>query len=173
MVHLPAVKLTKELERVARAARDLRLAVRGMYGEGTEAVGDLYQISNQTTLGKSEPEIIRTFSETIIPQIVEYERTARKSLGRRRRHFIDDKIWRSYGVLCNARLISSAEVQSHLSPIRMGIHMGRFDRFDIHTLNEVFLNTQPAHLQRMLGKKLDEDERAFARAEYLRKKLSD
>lgn len=172
MLHLPAVKLTKELERVARAARDLRLAVRGLYGEGTEAVGDFYQISNQTTLGKSEEDIIRTFSEEIIPQIVEYERTARRSLSERRATKLDDKIWRAYGVLCHARSISSAETQSLLSPIRLGLHMGRFDRFDVQTLNELFLYTQPAHLQKKAGAEMNDEERGIARADYIRKRIA-
>ncbi len=171
MLHLPALRLTKEIERVARAARDLRLAVRGSYGEGTEAIGDLYQISNQTTLGKSEDEIIETFSNMIIPRMVEYERAARQSLVQNHPSQLDDKIWRAYGTLCNARRITSGETQSLLSPIRMGIHQGRFDRFDIAKLNELFLYTQSAHLQKTLGRTLDDDERAAARADYLRQRL--
>lgn len=171
MLHLPALRLTKEIERVARAARDLRLAVRGSYGEGTEAVGDLYQISNQTTLGKSEDSIIETFSRTIIPKIVDYERAARDSLVKQHTSQLDDKVWRAYGLLANARRIGSGETQSLLSPIRMGVHLGRFDLLDIKALNELFLYTQPAHLQTMLGKTLDEEGRAIARADYLRKRL--
>jgi protein arginine kinase len=171
MLHLPALRLTKEIERVARAARDLRLAVRGLYGEGTEAVGDLYQISNQTTLGKTEEAIIRTFSDKIIPRIVEYERTARDTLSKQHAARLDDKIWRAFGVLTNARRISSNETHSLLSPIRMGIHMGRFDRFDLKTLNELFLYTQPAHLQKVVGRMLGEEERGQARADYIRKRL--
>lgn len=171
MLHLPALRLTKEIERVARAARDLRLAVRGSYGEGTEAVGDLYQVSNQTTLGKSEEAIIETFSRTIIPKIVEYERAARDTLVKQHTSQLDDKIWRAYGLLANARRISSGETQSLLSPIRMGIHLHRFSAFDLKTLNEIFLYTQPAHLQKRQGKVLDEDERAVMRADYLRSRL--
>ncbi len=172
MLHLPALRLTKEIERVARAAKDLHLAVRGMYGEGTEAVGDLYQVSNQTTLGKSEDEIINTFSETIIPNIVGYERAARETLARRHESQLDDRVWRAYGVLANARRISSGETQSLLSPIRMSIQMGRFKEFDLATLHELFLYTQPAHLQRMKGRSLDEEQRAVARADFIRKRLA-
>ncbi len=172
MLHLPALKYTKEIERVARAARDMRLAVRGLYGEGTEAIGDLYQISNQTTLGKSEEEIIKVFNETIVPKIVEYEQTARATLMKDRPSFVEDKIWRAYGLLSHARRISSAETHALLSPIRMGIHMGRFDRFDIHTLNELFLHTQPAHLQKIHQRSMDEDERGYVRADYLRQQLA-
>lgn len=171
MLHLPALKFTKEIERVARAAKDMRLAVRGLFGEGTEAVGDFYQVSNQTTLGRSEATIIQAFSETIVPKIVEYERQARASLAKHRAPQTDDKIWRAYGVLCNARCISSAEVQTLLSPLRMGIHMGRFNRLDIHAVNELLLFTQPAHLQRIVGRALDAEERGLARAAHIRQRL--
>lgn len=171
MLHLPALRLTKEIERVARAARDLKLAVRGLYGEGTEAAGDLYQVSNQTTLGKSEEAIIQTFSETIIPNIVGYERAARETLVRNHTSQLDDRIWRAYGVLAHARRIGSGETQTLLSPIRMGLHLGRFKEFDHQTLHEIFLYTQPAHLQKMFGRSLDEDERAVNRADYIRKRL--
>ncbi len=168
MLHLPGLKLTKEIERVARAARDMRLAVRGLHGEGTDAVGDLFQISNQTTLGKSEADILSSFGQGIIPKIVEYERTARDSLVANRADQLDDKIWRAYGVLCGARCITNEETQVLLSPIRMGIHLGRFDKLDITALNKLFLQVQPAHLQKLLGKELSEEERDVERARYIR-----
>jgi len=171
MLHLPALKMTREIERVARAARDMHLAVRGLHGEGTEAAGDLYQVSNQTTLGKTEEGIVRTFQSTIIPKIVEYERAARESLLKHSATALDDKVWRAFGILSHARRISSEETQALLSPIRMGVNMGRFDVIDIHTLNELFLYTQPAHLQKRHGKPLSDDDRDVARAEYLRKQL--
>jgi len=172
MLHLPALKITKEIERVARATRDMRLAVRGMLGEGTEVVGDLYQISNQTTLGKSEAEIIKAFTEQIIPKIVEYERTARDSLVQRSPYQLDDRIWRAHGILSNARRITNEETQALLSAVRMGIHLERFPLLDIPTLNELFLHTQPAHLQKRHGRSLSDDERDIARAEYLRTRLT-
>jgi len=171
MLHLPGLKYANEIERMARAARDMRLAVRGLHGEGTDAVGDLYQISNQTTLGKSETAIIETFSKHIIPKIVEYERQARDTLAKRRVAKLDDKIWRAFGLLCNARRVSGEEAHSLLSPIRMGIHLDRFDRFGIETLNELFLFTQPAHLQKLRGESVEGEERAIVRAAYLRERL--
>jgi protein arginine kinase len=171
MLHLPALRLTKEIERVERAARDMRLAVRGLYGEGTESVGDLYQISNQTTLGKSEDEILTAFGETVIPKIVEYELAARSALASERPQQLDDKVWRAYGILSNSRCISSEETQVLLSPIRMAINMNRFDKMDIATLNEIFLHTQPAHLQKLAGKQLDGEQRSIARADYIRQRL--
>lgn len=172
MVHLPALKWTREIERVERAARDLHLAVRGLFGEGTDVVGDLYQISNQTTLGQSEEEIIRTFGQGVIPKIVDYEYAARQSLVRNNAHQLDDRIWRAYGLLSNARCISGEETQTLLSPLRMGIHLKRFDLVDIDTLNELFLHTQSAHLQKLQGKPLEGEERAVVRASYLRKRLA-
>ncbi len=172
MLHLPALKMAREIERVAQAARDMRLAVRGLYGEGTDAVGDLYQISNQTTLGKSEEEILESFGELVIPQAVQYERAARESLAERRAHRLDDKIWRAFAILRNARRISTSETQTLLSPIRLGIHAGRFQEFDIATLNELFLYTHPAHLQKIHGAPLQGEERGIVRADYLRRRLA-
>lgn len=172
MLHLPGLKLANEIERMARAARDMRLAVRGLHGEGTDAVGDLFQISNQTTLGKSETTIIETFSHHIIPKIVDYERQARQTLAKRRAAKLDDKIWRAFGLLANARRMSGEETQTLLSPIRMGIHLGRFDRFGIDKLNELFLFSQPAHLQKLHGQAVDGEERAILRADFLRERLS-
>jgi len=171
MLHLPGLKWTREIERVERAAKELRLAVRGLFGEGTEVVGDLYQISNQTTLGQSEEDIIRNYSETIIPRIVEYEYAARKALASNSAFQLDDRIWRAYGVLSNARCISSEETQSHLSALRAGIAMDRFKLLDMATLNELFLHTQSAHLQKRVGRKLEGEERAVERAKYLRARL--
>ncbi|MFQ5590554.1 MAG: protein arginine kinase [Phycisphaerae bacterium] len=171
MLHLPALKLTKEIERVERAARDMRLAVRGLYGEGTDAIGDLFQISNQTTLGKSEEEVISVFGKKVIPKIVDYERAARGALVRERAAQLDDKVWRAYGILSNARCMGTEETQVLLSPIRMAINMGRFDRMDIATLNEVFLHTQQAHLQKLHGEPLDDEQRSIVRADYLRRRL--
>ena len=172
MLHLPALQLTQEIERVSHAARDMHLAIRGLYGEGTDTVGDFFQISNQTTLGKTEDEIVRIFSESIIPKIVDYELVAREALARSRTAQLDDKIWRAYGILAHARAISSSETQALLSPLRMGIHMGRFDRLDLPQLNELFLLTQPAHLQKLHGGPLDGAQRAVARATFIRNRLS-
>ncbi len=171
MLHLPALKLTGEIERVFRAAKDMRLAVRGFFGEGTEATGDLFQVSNQTTLGRTEDEIIQDFSGLVIPKIIEYEHRARRALVSERALALDDKIWRSYGALKHARTISSDETMLHLSHLRMGIHLGRIDKFDITTVNELFLLTQPAHLQKMVGARLNGEQRSEARADCIRRRL--
>jgi len=172
MMHLPALKWTKEIERVERATRDMRLAVRGQYGEGTDVVGDLYQISNQTTLGSSEEEIVEVFNNKIIPHIVEYEYAARETLIKHSLAQFEDKVWRAYGLLANARCISTQEMQTLLSPIRMAIQMDRFDAIDLQTLNHIFLHTQSAHLQKRAGTTMNGSERAVARADYIRQQLS-
>lgn len=172
MLHLPALKLTGEIEKVFRAAKELRLAVRGLYGEGTEATGDFYQISNQTTLGKPEDEIISEFKHVVIPKIIDYEHHARKTLLSERAVALDDKIYRALGLLRSARLISSEETLLLLSHLRMGVTLGRITDIDVRTINNLFLNTQPAHLQRIQGKKLEGDTRRIVRADYIRRRLT-
>ncbi len=172
MLHLPALKLTGEMERAFRAAKDMHLAIRGLHGEGTEATGDLYQISNQTTLGKSEEEIISEFKHLIIPKMVEYEKRARQALLRERSIALDDKVWRAYGVLVHARTVGTEEALFLLSHIRMGVSLGRIDSLKLETLNDLFLMIQPAHLQKLAGKKLSGEERSIARADLIRKRLT-
>jgi protein arginine kinase len=172
MLHLPALKLTGEIEKVFRAAKDLKLAVRGLYGEGTEATGDFYQISNQSTLGKAEDEIIEDFGRLVIPKIIDYEHHARKTLVSEKAVALDDKVSRALGLLRSARLMATDETLLLLSHLRMGVHMGRVKDVDLRTINELFLLTQPAHLQKMQGKKLEGDVRRAARADYIRARLN-
>lgn len=171
MLHLPALKLTGEIEKVFRAAKDMHLAVRGLYGEGTEAIGDFYQISNQTTLGRSEEEILKEFNDQIIPRIITAEVTARQVLESERPLALDDKIGRAIGVLKHARLLSSEETLFFLSHLRLGVVMKRVTGLDLPAINSLFLLTQPAHLQRHVGKPLDGDARKAARAEFVRGRI--
>lgn len=171
MLHLPALKMTGEIERVFRAARDMHLAVRGLYGEGTEALGDFYQVSNQATLGKTEEEIIAGFTESVVPKIVEYEKRAREALLQKKKLMVEDKVFRALGLLQSARSISSEETLFLLSHLRMGLHMGIVRNIDLETINDLFLTTQPAHLQITAGKRLNSDQRTILRAENIRKKL--
>ena len=175
MLHLPALNLADQLQKVLRATKDMHIAVRGLFGEGTDALGDFYQISNQTTLGKSEEEIIREFESAIIPGIVEYEQRARQQLIKERASLLDDKVWRAYGLLENARSVSTEETLSLLSHLRMGVHMGRLrdTSINLNTINELFLQMQPAHLQKLNGEQLSPDQRSVVRAEYIRKRLYD
>jgi protein arginine kinase len=171
MLHLPALKLTGEMERVLRAARDMKLAVRGLYGEGTEATGDFYQVSNQLTLGKSEREIIHNFKNVVIPRIIEYEKAARHTLVTQREAALDDKICRALGTLRYARQISSEETLFLLSAVRLGVNLGRITDVDIRTVNELFVLSQPAHLQALHGDRLTGEERSVVRANFIRSRL--
>jgi protein arginine kinase len=172
MLHLPAMKITNEIERVRRAAKDLHLAVRGYHGEGTESAGDFYQISNQVTLGRSEEEIIEELDDSIIPRIVEYERQARSVLVRKNATLLDDRVNRALGVLQSARLLGVEEAMKLLSRIRLGIHLDRLDCVPAGEINRLFLQIQPAHLQLAAGSELGADELRQARATLVRETLS-
>jgi protein arginine kinase len=171
MLHLPALVQTKEIDKVFRALHKINLAVRGLYGEGTQAFGDFYQISNQQTLGKSEMELIQNLAG-VIPQVIDFERKARRELVSARRQNLTDQVSRAYGVLKTAHTISSEETMHLLSSVRMGINLGLIDDLEIRTINELFIQTQPAHLQKIQGKALEVDERNIARASFLRSRLS-
>lgn len=172
MLHLPALRLTNELDKVVQAAKDLKLAIRGLYGEGTEALGDFFQVSNQITLGRSELEIIDDFRGSVIPKIVEYEQKARQALLRNRSSALEDKIFRAMGLLQSARLMSSNEAMQYLSHVRMGLHVGRLKSVNLQTVNELFMQTQPAHLQKLQGERLNGEQRSIARAKLIRARLS-
>jgi protein arginine kinase len=171
MMHLPALKMTGEIERVFRAARDMHLAVRGLYGEGTEATGDFYQISNQSTLGKTEEEIVEDFCESVVPRIQEYEIRARELLLKQKTTTIEDKVWRAIGMLKHARTISTEESLLLLSHLRLGINLEIVRDVSMDSINDLFLAVQPAHLQVILGQKMDGEQRSKLRAEYIRKRL--
>src|SRR5215472_6748254 len=170
MLHLPALVLTKQIEKVFRALQKINLAVRGLYGEGSRASGDFYQISNQVTLGKSETGILAEIRE-VIPQIITYERQARTTLLRESRQALQDRVSRAFGTLCSATMMTSEETMDLLSSVRLGINLGLLDDITIPTVNELFTHTQPAHLQKLMGTSLDGEERNAARARYLRTRL--
>ena len=196
MLHLPALKITGQIEKFFNAAKDMNLAVRGLFGEGTEAAGDFYQISNQVTLGISEADIITQFENEIIPEIVEYENAARNQLLSEKIDVLDDKISRAMALLRNAHLISSEEALFLLSHLRLGLNMresmgasspaidtlgtlnkqaGRTDKTDglsIATINRLFMLTLPAHLQLNYGKTLDATHRDALRAQIIRSALN-
>jgi protein arginine kinase len=172
MLHLPVLVMTKDIEKVFRALQKMNLAVRGLYGEGSRASGDFYQISNQVTLGKSEQQIL-TDIRAVIPQIITYERQARQTMLRERRDMLQDRVSRAFGTLQSATMMTSEETMDHLSSVRLGINMGLLDEFKVKlvTVNELFLHTQPAHLQKLMKTTLDGEERNSARARYLRNRL--
>jgi protein arginine kinase len=170
MLHLPALVLAKQIEKVFRALQKINLAVRGLYGEGSRASWDFYQISNKVTLGKSETTILGEIRD-VIPQIINYERQARQTLIRESRQLLLDKVSRAYGTLCSATMMTSEETMDLLSSVRLGVNLGLLEDVTIPTVNELFIHTQPAHLQKLMGQALDGEERNAARARYLRQRL--
>jgi protein arginine kinase len=198
MLHMPALKMTEHIQKFINTAKDLGLAVRGLFGEGTDASGDFYQLSNQTTLGISEEQIIEKFEKQIIPEIVEYEITARKELLDKKKDTLDDKISRATALLKNAHLISSQEALFLLSHLRLGVNMRDYmgistpaieklcsiaglesggpgenqKHTSIRTINRLFMLTLPAHLQINHGKILDPGNRDALRARIIREELS-
>lgn len=171
LLHLPALVITKEIQKVFQALQKIGLAVRGLYGEGSQAMGDFYQISNQVTLGKSEAQLIKTIQD-VVPNILSYERRVRSALVKENRRGLHDQVSRAYGILRNAQTISSEETMHLLSSVRMGINLGLIDDLEIPTVNELFIHTQPAHLQKIRHEKLESAERNVARAAYIRQRLA-
>jgi protein arginine kinase len=172
MMHLPALVQTREIQKVFHALQKINLAVRGLYGEGSQAMGDFYQISNQYTLGKSETQVINCVRE-VVPMILKYERRAREQMIEEKRQELHDHISRAYGVLSSAQTISSEETMHLLSSVRLGVNLGLIDDVSIPILNELFIQTQPAHLQKLKKKELDSAERNIARAALLRRRISE
>jgi protein arginine kinase len=172
MLHLPALEMTKQLEKVFHAVAKINLAVRGLYGEGTQATGNFYQISNQVTLGKSEEGIIKEIRGTI-PQIIQYEQRARDILMDQNRQQLEDRVWRAYAMLRAARVISSGETMALLSHLRLGINLGIIHDVDIAAINQLFVQTLPAHLQVLVGRELDPSARDVARATFIRRNLGE
>ena len=172
MLHLPALGMTRQIEQVVHAVQKMGLAVRGLYGEGTQASGGLYQVSNQMTLGKSELEIIGNIASTV-PTIITMERKAREALMAQSREQLEDKIWWSYGLLRSVRVISSGETIDHLSHLRLGVNLGLVDRLDMGTINQLFILTLPAHLQKIEGRELEPRQRDIVRANFIRETLGE
>lgn len=170
MLHLPALVMTKQINKVLAAISKLSFTSRGFYGEGTQASGNFFQISNQVSLGHSEDEIMQNI-DGIIRQVIEQEEQARQALLLQNRPMLEDKICRSYGVLRNAHIISSQETAELLSMVRLGIDVGVVKDVDKATMNELFIMIQPAHLQKIEGKKLSAPERDEKRAKLIRSKL--
>ncbi len=154
MLHLPALVITRQIDKVFRSLQKISLAVRGLYGEGSQAMGDFYQISNQVTLGRTEAELIRQVGD-IVPVIIDYERQAREFLIKESHENLHDRVSRAYGILRTAQTISSEETMHLLSSVRMGVNLGLIPDLNIPAVNELFIRTQPAHLQKLTGGELD------------------
>ncbi len=171
MLHLPALVITREIEKVFRSLQKINVAVRGLYGEGSQFMGDFYQISNQITLGRTEEELVTTVGE-VVPRIIEYERRARDFLVNESEQDLHDDVSRAFGILCTAKKISSEETLHYLSKVRMGVNLGLINTLDIATINKLFVHTQPAHLQKLRGQHLSVADRNIERASYLQSHLT-
>ena len=171
MLHLPALVITRQIEKVFRSLHKISLAVRGLYGEGSQAMGDFYQISNQITLGKSEEELVTQVGD-VVPVLIDYERRARDFLQKESHENLHDKVSRAYGILSTAQTISSEETMHLLSSIRMGVELGLLPELGMGQVNDLFIQTQPAHLQKISGTELNTADRNVARASFLRRHLN-
>lgn len=170
MLHLPGLVLAELVNPTIQSVNKLGLAVRGLYGEGTEALGNIFQVSNQMTLGESEPEIVERLSK-VVNQMIEHETNARLKLLEEKPKVLLNHIGRAYGVLANAFSISSKEAMNLLSLLRLGHDLGMFPTVPRALFDELFLITQPAHLQRAHTGKLGAEERDILRADFLRDRL--
>jgi protein arginine kinase len=171
MLHLPALVITRQIEKVFKSLQKINLAVRGLYGEGSQAMGDFYQISNQVTLGMTEEELSKKVSD-VVPVLIDYERNAREFLIRESHETLHDRVSRAFGILRTAQTISSEETMHLLSSVRMGVNLGLIAELEIPTINKLFVHTQPAHLQKLSGSELEKFDRNVERASYLRRQLN-
>lgn len=170
MIHLPALVLTKQMNRMIPAINQLGFVVRGIYGEGSGVMGHIFQISNQITLGKSEDDIVKDL-ESVVQQLIEHERRARTVLMEQSATRLENQIYRSYGVLKYSRIIESQEAAACLSNVRLGIDLGIIKDVSQHILNELMILTQPGFLQQYAKKILRANERDILRASLIRERL--
>src|SRR5271169_2423776 len=170
MLHLPGLVLAEQINPIIQSVNKLGLAVRGLYGEGTEALGNVFQVSNQMTLGESEMTIVERLDKVLL-QIIEHEENARQTLLEKKTKVVFNHIGRAYGVLANAHSISSKETMNLLSLMRLGVDLGLFPGVDRSLVDELFIITQPAHLQKQHSEKLSAEERDLLRADMVRERL--
>jgi protein arginine kinase len=170
MLHLPGLVLGEQINPIIQSVNKLGLAVRGLYGEGTEALGNVFQVSNQMTLGETETSIVERL-EKVLAQIIEHEENARQTLLEKKPKVVFNHIGRAYGILANAHSISSKETMNLLSLMRLGVDMGLFPGAERSLVDELFILTQPAHLQKQFSDKLSAEERDLLRADMVRERL--
>lgn len=171
MLHLPAIQMSGQVKHILANIGQLGLAVRGLYGEGSEPVGNFFQISNQITLGQAEEDICN-YLHTITEQIVDQECLLRERLKTDMKYQLEDKIGRAYGILSNARLIASDEALTLFSDVRLGVDLGILKGISLFSLNELMVAIRPAHLQKQGGREMDTLERDIKRAEVIKAKLT-
>jgi protein arginine kinase len=171
LIHLPGLVLTKEIAKVLQGLSQVGLTFRGLYGEGSEVVGNFFQLSNQTTLGKSESDLLDHLGQ-MVRQVIEYEQQARDVLQREAPTVIADKVWRAYGLLRYARSLSFEETMNLLSGVRLGVGLNLIDDLSVYSLNKLLVFTQPAHLAHREGRTLSDPDLAIVRADYVRQLLA-
>jgi len=170
LIHLPGLVLTKEIAKVLQGLSQVGLTFRGLYGEGSEVVGNFFQLSNQTTLGKSEDDLIDHLGK-IVRQVIEYEEKARQVLLRDAPMVIADKVWRAYGLLRYARSLSFEETMNLLSGVRLGVGLNLIPELSVYILNKLLVFTQPAHLAQLEGRPLTDPDLPVIRAAFVRREL--
>ncbi|ACX67986.1 MULTISPECIES: protein arginine kinase [Bacillales] len=170
MMHLPALVMTQQINRILSAVSQVGLTVRGIYGEGSEALGNLFQISNQITLGQTESEIIENLHSVAL-QIIEHEKNARARLLSESKLRITDRVMRSYGILSYAAVMDSKEAAQRLSDVRLGVDLGLLEGPEIPVMNELNVKTQPGFLQKTYGEGMNPSERDMYRAKLIRETL--
>lgn len=170
LIHLPGLVLTKEIGKVLQGLSQVGLTFRGLYGEGSEVVGNFFQLSNQTTLGKSEEELLDHLGK-IVRQVIEYEEQAREILLREATTIVADKVWRAYGTLRHARTLTFEETMNLLSGVRLGAGLNLITGLSVYTLNKLLIFTQPAHLATSEGRSIGDPELPTVRATYVRRVL--
>jgi len=171
LIHIPGLVLTKEISKVLDGISQVGLTYRGLYGEGSEVIGNFFQISNQTTLGKTEEDLIDHLSR-VTGKVIDYERTARAVLLREAPAVLEDKVWRAYGILRTARSLELEEMMNLLSGVRLGVSLKLLKSPRVETLNEILVRGQVAHLEREVGGRLTEHEADVCRATFVRDKLA-
>ncbi len=171
LIHLPGLVLTKEISKVLAGLQQMGLTYRGLYGEGSEVVGNFFQVSNQTTLGQSEEELIEKLTY-VLKTVIEREEEARRVLLRDAGYIIEDKLWRAYGTLRYARSLSFDEAMNYLSGVRLAVGLKLISSLSVYTLNKLLIFSQAAHLSYLEARTLTESEANLVRARYVRQALT-
>ncbi len=172
LIHLPGLVHTKEIHKLLESLRQLHHSIRGLYGEGTDVMGNFFQLSNSAALGTDENAIIDHLRGMVV-RLAGFERKAREMLLRKARRLLEDKVWRAYGLLRYSRSVGSKEALSLISAVRLGVGMGLLEGLPMKTLNQLLIYIQPAHLQLLEGRSMEPHERDEARANLIRKTLSE
>jgi len=171
LMHIPGVIINKQLKSLAENLGMVRATIRGLYGEGSDIIGNIFQISSTLTLGISEEELLERFKE-VIDSVIELEKEAREEIFKKLRELIEDRTFRALAILQNARLLSFKEAAEHFSALRLGLAYGLILDYSVKTLNELLFYSQPVHIQKLIGKELSSAERDKFRASYVKTKLS-